>query len=604
MESRSFPNLHCVSGDFFSEQELHELVKKSFFYQAQQTISKLRQQDQSHLDLSLENRINQKINDSEIWVKKAKASKNNDEAMDAYLAAIAECKDCQEAIEGISKSPPDEPSGLQVKDNQRTISLQWQQSKSRGDIIYRIVRKIENQPVHSHDGDILNETTHTFIDDSKALPGQIYYYAVFSIRGEVPSRVGAIAGPVMRIAEIEDLKVIPNDSSLNLMWKAPAMARGVEVWFKEGNIPIKRGDGKKLIGVRTDGIIHSNLKNDHLYAYLIISIFQAMDGQSRFSQGATIQSIPVMPPQPIMDLSINKRDNNLVLNWTHPKKGSVILVYTENLFSFSVGDYIPKDQISSLGIQINIQRMGNTQLSINFQGIIHILPIVLAGDIAIIGEAKSITSISEVANLKGEINSGRIYIEWNWPKGAQKVIVAYRHRNFPKKYDDSSAITKIISKNQYDRDSGFIINKLENKDYYFTFFVVAGEGKDILYSSGKQCLISNSGIEEILYEIKVKKNLFRKIKSVNIILSTTGNFIYLPEMVLVKKNGNLPFRKSDGLIILKTMKGSLNKTDKKILEIPISKLSNNEYGKLFLADDTLTDKYRLMSPKKEKLQLF
>jgi len=287
-------------------QEIHSLINNRLFYQSRQSLAKLKNLNQSHPELSLEKKINQKIAAAEAWVKKAKVATDGDKIIDAYSAAIAECKDCQEAIEGMAKLPPDPPGMLQTGTSHRTIILRWIPSKSRGDIVYRILRKTGSQPVSSSDGDILAETPQTVLDDPKTEPGQFYYYAVFSVRGEVPSRHGSVAGPVMRIADIEDLQVIPGDSCLNFSWKAPVRAREVEVWRKKSGVPLKPGDGQRLSGVRIDGFTDAGLINDMFYGYFITVIFQDEKGKKRLSPGMTCQSKPIRPPQPIKDMKIQK----------------------------------------------------------------------------------------------------------------------------------------------------------------------------------------------------------------------------------------------------------------------------------------------------------
>jgi len=65
---------------------------------------------------------------------------------------------------------------------------------------------------------------------------------------------------------------------------------------------------------------------------------------------------------------------------------------------------------------------------------------------------------------------------------------------------------------------------------------MADEGSQTMYSTGRQCLVSNAGFQEIFYEVQISKSLFGKLKSSSLVL-TGGNAskIRMPEAVLVKK---------------------------------------------------------------------
>lgn len=126
-----------------------------------------------------------------------------------------------------------------------------------------------------------------------------------------------------------------------------------------------------------------------------------------------------------------------------------------------------------------------------------------------------------------------------------------------------------------------------------------------MYSTGRQCLVSNAGFQEIFYEVQISKSLFGKLKSSSLVL-TGGNAskIRMPEAVLVKKIGNLPLRKSDGNVICTVGKGTVIRTAPEVIKIPTRELGKNAYAKLFFVDDAQSQKYRLMSRGKEKLRLF
>jgi len=147
----------------------------------------------------------------------------------------------------------------------------------------------------------------------------------------------------------------------------------------------------------------------------------------------------------------------------------VLLFFSKNPFPFSAGTSFSKNQLSELGTQIPVQRMGNAQWAMNFQGVIHVLPVTVEGDIVVAGESISVTSIDDIRNLRGEISSEKIYIEWDWPAGSQKVLVAYKYHDYPQTSDDPTAMNTFFTRKQYDKESGFVIRKPEKRTIILQF---------------------------------------------------------------------------------------------------------------------------------------
>lgn len=583
-------------------QELNELVSDRKYYKAYQVLSRLKQLDGTNAQISIEEKINAKINAAESWIKKAHIAANSDDALDCFNQALLESKDCREAIAGMAKFPPEPPGNLEVIPNPRSISLQWKKSSSRGNISYRIARKPQSAPLNAHDGENIGETTQALFDDPDSLPGVFYYYGIYSQRGEVFSVSGAIAGPVMRTAEIENLCVTPGDSVINLNWQAPPNLKEIVVRMKPGGIPNGNNDGQVLQGVRSDGITAAGLTNDRLYGFLIQTLFINEKGAAVYSPGINCQSRPAAPPQAIRDLKVAKKENKIIVNWTLPARGTVQIYHSQQPFVFSPGEIIPTGKLAGVGTQVPVQQAGNVQIPVDFQGIIHILPVTVEGDMAVVGEAAAVTSLDEVSHLKGYINYGKLYLEWEWPDGAQKVLIMYNNRHFPAQPGDADAVKKIFTRVEYLRNSGFVIRTVEPKDYYFTVFVTVGDGENVLYSSGRHYLVTNTVQKELYYEIHLVKNLMGKVKAGQLKLFSKEDHFKIPAAVLVKKNQGLPIRKTDGMPILEIGPLDIGRSPVSI-EIPAKEIGKGIYARLFFSDDDQHKKYRIMMPPKEKLQL-
>lgn len=582
--------------------KLEELIHKKRFNEARQVLFRLKGKDSGHPQLSRETMINANISAAEKWIKKAAAAIKSDDVLDCFSKALLECGDCREAIDGMAKYPPDPPGKLTASGSSRSISLQWTQSPSRGPVRYILVRKPQSPPLNAQDGDVLAETSQNLVDEVDAVPGIIYYYGVYSKRGEVCSARGAIAGPVMRCAEVEDLVVTPGDRVVNLAWKAPANAGIVMVRFKPATIPGGPADGDTLPGVGREGAVATGLKNEQLYGFRIMTVYKDEKGKEIYSPGLAVRAKPVAPPEPVTDMTVSKKNNQLYIQWTPPATGAVQVIHSLEPFHVASGEVISRQRLSAIGTAVPVRNAGRLQIPVAFQGILHILPVTVAGDIAVAGNAATATSIDEVSQLKGVINSGKLYLQWEWPAGAQKVLVAYNHNAYPVGPDDAAGVRKAFTRNEYLRNSAFIIRSVEAKDYYFRLFVAAGEGEKAIYSSGCPCLVTNTGYCELYYEIHLSKSFMGKVKTARIKLFSKDGQFKIPRALLVKKSHNLPLRRGDGIPILSIEPATIG-TYGEFFEIPARELGKGMFARLFFEDDSQHRRFRVMPPPRNKCEL-
>ncbi|HND55557.1 MAG TPA: hypothetical protein PLV92_24250, partial [Pirellulaceae bacterium] len=142
----------------------------------------------------------------------------SDDALTAFETALASCSDSREANEAMKSCPPESPAGVAAVASTNGASLTWKPSPSRGRIEYQLVRKSGTPPTRPDDGEKIATSTNTTHIDTAAPSGQRLYYAVFALRAGVPSHQAALAGPIVRIAEVFDLVAQGGDGSIALTW--------------------------------------------------------------------------------------------------------------------------------------------------------------------------------------------------------------------------------------------------------------------------------------------------------------------------------------------------------------------------------------------------
>lgn len=210
-------------------------------------------------------------------------------------------------------------------------------------------------------------------------------------------------------------------------------------------------------------------------------------------------------------------------------------------------------------------------------------------------------NIPEVPFIRGEIKYGQLSLEWGWPEEVDEVLICYRMDMFPKGPRDLAAVQCEIKKHQDEKMGSYIISKVSGGDFYFCVYTKVNFGSKACYSQGQKRLVVNREPSEIFYEIKMKRSIFGKLKSSEIVLWTKEKEVNLPQLMVVGKIGNMPLQKSDGETILNIDCEVINKDKLVTIGLPNDNIRGNMYVKLFFFDDANSKLFRIVSPAKERL---
>ncbi|MBU5483724.1 hypothetical protein KQI86_05230 [Clostridium sp. MSJ-11] len=210
-------------------------------------------------------------------------------------------------------------------------------------------------------------------------------------------------------------------------------------------------------------------------------------------------------------------------------------------------------------------------------------------------------SIPEVLFIRGETKYGQLSIEWGWPDEIEEVLICHRMDKFPTGPRDLSSTQCEIKRCCEDKIGSYTINKASQGDFYFCVYTKVNLNGKIFYSQGQKRLVVNKEPSEIFYEIKIKKNIFGKLKSAQIVVWSKEKEVNLPQLTLVGKVGNMPLQKSDGESILNIDYEAITKDKSIDIELPDDKIRGNMYVKLFFHDDINSRLFRIVSPAKERL---
>ncbi|MHC1690661.1 MAG: hypothetical protein AB9833_07490 [Bacteroidales bacterium] len=579
--------------------DIDRLLSERKFATAQIKVNELQSINKSHKNISIyEKQINGHILAADNFCKKAKSETNNDRKLDLFLSALEECADFNDAIIGSSSLPIEPPTGLKITKNKKMIGLQWIAPSSKRALKYRIIRKENSKPSGFSDGEILAEIPNLVYEDFGVISGKSYYYSVYSVRGNSFSNVAETQGPIIIAEDIKGLIAISGDSTLSFSWEVSYLAKRIEIFRSENNSNIKYGEGQKIVSPSKNKFTDSNLINDKEYFYSIYSIYEDCTGKEYISEGIRISSIPSSPPSPVSDLIYFVSNKRVNLKWTNPNKGNVQIMRSQNSINHSVGSVLSFNEVQSFGNFLSNNSNSSAFFDIDFQGQIILTPFTIHNNNAILGKEISITSVEEVRNIKSQLSGGKLYLEWDWPAGCDLVQIKYSHDGFPNSGKINNPTSINFTKDQYNHNSGYVINQPSNKDYYFTIYTCSKvSGKDFL-SNGVNELVVNSEIIDINYRVIGSSWLN---KNVSIELRCDRSNLAIPEIIIIKKYSGLPIDEKDGICILNIRNQVINRTLK--IEIPTKHIARGYFVSIYFADSENYKRFKLQKPRREELEL-
>lgn len=474
------------------------------------------------------------------------------EAFKSFGNALLDSKDLIEAQEEILKCPLDAPKNISVMNSPNSIALKWAPSHSPGNVYYLVVRKNGSEPQNIHDGKLLSETTETFYKDNDTLPGEIYYYTIFSKRGATLSVQSITTGPVICITDVSKLKITNNDKNVILEWEIPNRAIEVEIWRKINIAPKTRGDGVALpSGLKS--FHDQKLTNGTKYGYLVVAVYRGPDNKFIYSEGISIFGVPNELPKPVTDLLVTRRGNTFEATWATPSNDQVQIYYTPSIPKYRCGDLVPELELHLLGKRIPNQTVNSIRGKVEINTLLYLLPISITGSIVIIGKFIALNWLDDVDEINVALKDNNMFVTWQWPPKVENVIIAFRKDQFPTGPEDQISQRVSCTRFKYDQTGGYRLKTPSINQIYISVFAVSKIGNKEHYASGETSgarkFVPLALCRLIKYRITQKPTWFGKNN--DFILTLTPNEkTTLPELILVTKSGGLPLDENNGTQVL------------------------------------------------------
>ena len=517
---------------------------------------------------------------------------------DTLYALLTTVSDSMELSRMLSAYPPEPVEMVTARLMGGKVRIDWRPSPASGMISYILVRKANSPSLTAYDGDILFDGMGNFYEDTGIEPLERYFYSVYVRRGNTFSAKAGVAGPIVLLPEVENLRIVPTDAGARLSWDFNPHLREVEIWRKlGGDRPLARGDGTRVENPRLDGFSDSRLRNDTDYWYFVVAVY-LVGGARVYARGVAERVVPHKLMAPIDQLDVVRvanAEDEYVVNWHNSRYSDVLVLASPKKPEHAMGDIVPMTALLAQyrNLDMHAKTPESARVKFAFNGGAYLFAVSVSGPYATMGEAQYLVHVPKVENLGWDKQGNDILLQMAWPPEIDEVLMAWRFDEYPQAPGEPGTTYLTCTREQYEAEGGLLLKEPEKSLYYVQVFSVFAtpEGEKV-YSAGVEAKVDLTPLKEICYEIKYTRQFFTAAYTVSLTVSAEEEFV-LPKAVIVGKIGRLPLRKTDGMPLFEIEKET-RVGNAITFEYRTSLLPKDLHVKMFLRDEGLYSRYRLV----------
>ncbi|MCB1034859.1 MAG: hypothetical protein KDD47_13600 [Acidobacteria bacterium] len=522
--------------------------------------------------------------------------------LDGYEEALALCADFLPAHQALQAFPPPAPQGLVVEPSGSGFRLRWQGPASKRRLAFRVLRKARATPLGPEDGESLGETAAQELQDPSAAAGVPWWYAVYGVRGDTPSRQAARSGPHLLLGEVGDLEAVAGDGQITLRWKRPAGCLRVEVRRGPRKIPSPtEGD---LVPTSGDSALDTGLANGETFGYRVSAVYAdpLRAGAELRSTGRHLLVRPVAPPPAVEDLRAEFREGVIELRWTPLSSAQVEVRRLKGSEALALGSAVSLSELGRLGEAVPGLGSGFARTPVGSRGKALFQPFSVREQTAVAGMAVEVLTLEPVRRLRARRTGAGLALSWDWPSGGTRVLIAWDAGSFPTDPDPSRPQSRFLSRAEYGQSGCWLLpGHLVTGRLYLSVFSAAEE--EALFSPPARIVDSGGEIATVSYQVRTRKHLLtRKVLEAWVELSTSDGLSMLPAVALVGKTSDVPISAKDGEVLGEPGELALTSGQGRIT-IPEHFLASRYFLKLFFLDPGAAREIRLLPAPKARLQV-
>jgi endogenous inhibitor of DNA gyrase (YacG/DUF329 family) len=517
--------------------------------------------------------------------REALAERNLALAQARFEAALAIEVDQPEATAELARLPVDAPASIKLLRRGGKIELSW--PATLPGTRYQVLRRIGGPLAGDTNDTVLTELAGLSWTDSSPPCGPQLHYGVVAMRRGNLSPVRA-APPTLVPSRVEQFRALAGDGLVNITWKTPPGAPGVE-------LRARRGKGREETWrPRGSAFVHRDLTNGEAVEYVIAAVYPdpTSTGEIR-SDEATATATPSTMLEPIAVLDAKRVGAEVYLKWTPPPNGRVEVRLLAEALTHDFGARVSDTDLALLGKSVPIlsDRTGETRIDLSANpaevagGLARFVIVAAGGSSATIGATACVVMLDPVRKPTSKVSGASILLQWTWPDRGDQVRIAVRFDSEPTGPDDPAAVHYDITRQAYQRDAGFRIPSRTEQPHHIGLWV--GQS-GVSERSGSVTLVETMGVSrEVVYR-SVRKAIVGKQR----VIQFSGPVgIVLREVEIYSRQDYPPIGRSDGMLIARAERIELA-GGRAEMDVPSEALQAGAFVKVFCRDQ---DSVRLRS---------
>ncbi len=556
--------------------ELDELCQKNLFFTADQKLNAIAKRVQERPDFP---RKRQTIDEGLARAKSELAdiekadTTEREKLLEALLLRYPDFEDARKLQSAQEVQPV---PNVTVLEQTKGVEVRWARSESIGVVNYQVLRA---EIVISPSGEISQtafkvicaNTNDLFFLDCDVEEFRGYVYSIVSFRSDSNFSKETSSTPIQRTGGVHKISVVPKPNQIKVEWNISPHAKGVVVTrenlsdVNEPKVVVSNADLK--------GFIDVGLTNDNEYRYAVSVVYYDVDGKERKTKPTHFTAHPYEPPTPITnwtcDITRSDSHDRLDLKWQEPTVGKALFFVASRSFGLLSGQtykYSLDELYQKFGrpLHLDVLSPGTVDrpahalaLAPKNSTYIYVLPITYEGSDVVVGQERALNALSPVKKISSELVDNDVFVSWEWTPGVNKCLLLYSDKRLPSGLDDQTCARKIITKQEYDLESAWILAGQETRPLYVKIFQVYETGEKTIYSPGEKFFTVKALISYRVCKKQAKKGwglkkLFGKTQNENRIeITPFGSNLVTPEIVVVRRFDRPPYRRDDGEILTK-----------------------------------------------------
>lgn len=577
-------------------KELDALLREHLYWAARDLLTRMmrRWKGYQHHGYTLEEifaRVNATIRQAEEVVREgniARARGQTEEAAAQYERALGEVADYEAALSGLQECNPAAPINLLTTVYTRRIILSWEPGPSQGRISYRVVRKVGSPIADAADGTIIADRVAALqCEDRSPEIGRSLFYAVFAIRREAISLTSVSTEPLFIAAPPTSLELYTDGESVYGAWVLPVPYARVQVTrFQQGK-PASR----RAIQVVDNRSFHdSNVVPGQSYTYEVVCIYHDVLLGTQESEQIHEQITVVEPPAAVYDLATQTDEGGVLLRWTPPSRGKVLLY---RLQPEQVGEVPPAGTLCRLSVsqawgapiipRQNGQALDDRPLPLN--GRVYYVPITTIASSAVVGRRESFIYVPDVRDVTAEDRGS--YVEVRWRAEHTAIVQVAWSPTGPPTLEEHSHRSQII----YGQSpTGYRIPDYGGGPLHIAVFAGVGEHGSYTWSNatttGSRTYLPGRAGLRLRYHVALRRvRRFFGPARLHVKIEHIGGEGTVPELKLVGRPGHrMPLRPTDGSSVLVVPRGTPLPFET-VIDFPLANLSSPAMLRLCATSD-------------------